>query len=78
MQILQKGFELLPVAPGLCPECAAKHTSDEPHNKDSLFYQMRFYMRHNRYPTWADALSHCPKEIQTAWISELKKRGIYV
>lgn len=28
---------------GTCPICATKHTSDQPHNRDSLAYQYNFY-----------------------------------
>ena len=62
MTPIRKEFTLLPAAPGLCPECAVKHESHEPHNKDSLFYQTKFFMEHKRRPTWADAISHCPKK----------------
>jgi hypothetical protein len=71
-------FKLLPAAPDVCPECAVKHEPQEPHNKDSLFYQVKFFMEHNRYPTWADALSHCADGLKDAWVRELQKRGIEI
>ena len=37
------GMHLLNGVPeGTCPECAVKHTPDQPHNRDSLFYQYHF------------------------------------
>ena len=33
---------ILPPKPGTCPECAVDHDPAMPHNRDSLFYQMRF------------------------------------
>lgn len=37
---------LLPPAPGMCQECAADHAADEPHGRDSLYYQYRFRSEH--------------------------------
>ena len=70
-----KKLDLLMPRPGLCQECATKHEPGEPHNAKSLFYQMRFFTRENRWPTWLDAMSHCEKEIQDEWIIELIKAG---
>ena len=64
------------VPDGLCPECATKHEPHMPHNKQSLAYQLKFYDAHGRFPTWADAMAHCPPEIKKAWSEELKKRGV--
>ena len=69
-------FVLLPPKPGTCPVCAADHTPDLPHNRDSLFYQMRFYQRHGRFPTWADAMAHCSETMKAFWKAELIKRGV--
>ena len=69
---------MLPAPPGTCPKCAVKHDPLMPHNKDSLFYQYAFYAENNRWPTWADAMAHCPQEIKDAWIEALKKRGIAI
>ena len=46
---------------GTCPECAVKHDPEQPHNRDSLAYQYKFYDQHGRWPTWSDAMAHCPK-----------------
>ena len=70
-------FELLPASPDKCQECAVDHQPDEPHNKDSLFYQVKFHMKHGRYPEWADAVSHCTPEVQAAWKEELQLRGVW-
>lgn len=64
-------MRLLPPAPGLCPVCAVKHEADDPHNRDSLFYQMRFHGTHGRWPGWADAIAHCSEPMRTAWIAGL-------
>jgi hypothetical protein len=69
-------FTLLSPAPGSCPECAVAHEPHEPHDRESLFYQIKFKMEHGRDPTWTDAISHCPKELKDAWTRELQKKGI--
>ena len=33
---------ILPPKPGVCRECAVDHKPDQPHNRDSLYYQMKF------------------------------------
>jgi hypothetical protein len=79
MSFLQKetGMTLLvSTPPGTCPECAVEHGPAEPHNKDSLFYQYKFYDKHGRWPTWADAMVHCAEEIKVVWKKELEMRGI--
>jgi hypothetical protein len=62
--------------PGTCPECAIKHDSEQPHDKNSLVYQYKFYDKHGKWPTWKDAMMHCPDEIKSAWIEELSARGV--
>lgn len=61
--------------PGTCPMCAVKHDPEQPHNKNSLAYQYKFYDLHGRWPSWMDAMAHCSKEVQDYWASELQKRG---
>jgi len=63
---------------GICPICATKHEKVQPHNQQSLAYQYKFYDKHGRWPTWKDAMEHCPEEIKEFWISELKKRGVEI
>lgn len=48
MEIIDKGttgWKLLPPAKDCCPECAVKHKPDQPHNPESLYYQMKLMMR---------------------------------
>jgi hypothetical protein len=70
-----KLMTLLPPALGKCPMCSVDHDPDAPHNKQSLYYQFRFYQEHERFPTWDDAMAHCALEVQAAWREELAKRG---
>lgn len=71
-------FTLLPAPEGTCPECAVNHPPDQPHNQQSLFYQYHFYNENGRWPTWKDALAHCPDGIKDIWIQALSERGITV
>lgn len=72
-----KKFSLLSPSPDVCQEGAVKHGPREPHDQTSLFYQTKFFMEHNRYPTWADAVSHCADGLKAAWTKELKKRRLW-
>lgn len=59
------GITMIGKAPeGTCPECAVKHDPWQPHNKDSLTYQYKFYDEHGRLPTWEDAMAHCDEDIK--------------
>ncbi len=64
--------------PGTCPECATAHDPEEPHDQQSLAYQYRFYDKHGRWPTWADAMAHCPDDIKAFWTEALAERGVAV
>lgn len=71
------GMELLGATPpGTCSECAVEHAPEQPHNQQSITYQYTFYDQHGRWPTWADAMAHCPEEVKDVWISELRRRGV--
>lgn len=72
---MKTGLRLLPCAPDVCQECAIKHDPAEPHNKQSLYYQYKFYGEHKRWPTWSDAIAHCSPELREAWKNELLKLG---
>lgn len=73
------GMSLMGKVPeGTCPECAVKHSPEQPHNRDSLAYQYKFYDEHGRWPTWADAMAHCPEPVKKYWKQELEKRGVDV
>ena len=67
---------LLPPKPGVCPICADNHKPEYPHNKNSIYYQMRFRQDHGRFPKWSDAMAHCTQEIKDLFVGECKKRGI--
>lgn len=61
-------FEYILVAPprpGVCKLCALPHPPGQPHNINSLYYQIRFWQVHGRFPTQADAEQHCGKGAQS-------------
>lgn len=71
-------LRLLPPTSGTCPECAVDHHPEEPHNRDSLTYQYRFYDANGRWPMWDDAMAHCDERTRELWREELRARGIQV
>lgn len=70
-------WHLLPAAPGNCPECNYPHQEHEPHNRDTLFYQIKFTAEHGRIPTWADAIAHCPHDLRLLWKATLQDMGAW-
>lgn len=69
-------WKLTPPMRGMCPECATAHKADEPHNRDSLYYQTRFYHAHGRFPTWGDAMAHCNENAKQKCRAALLARGV--
>lgn len=67
-----KVFAILPLAPDCCQVCGVKHEPGDPHDKQSLFYQMKFYRDYGHWPTWEDAMKHCPEEIKAEWRTMLR------
>ena len=59
-------IRVVPLMPGACPVCATKHKKNAPHDKDSLYYQSRFYRTHRRFPTWEDAMTHCDEKTKAS------------
>lgn len=60
--------------PGRCRLCATAHRPEEPHNRNSLYYLVRFYQKHRRFPAWEDAMSHCSESRKEAFRKELSAR----
>ncbi len=73
---LPGGFKLFPPAPDVCQACAVNHEPEAPHNQQSLYYQYHFYADHGRWPTWNDAMAHCPENIKKVVKEVLRKNGI--
>jgi hypothetical protein len=71
-----ESMAILPPGPGKCGICAGAHDPAQPHNKDSLYYRMKFRQQHGRYPNWTDAMEHCAPEVKAWWRTELTRRGI--
>ena len=72
----QKPFTILRPKPGVCQVCAVDHPSEDPHNKESLYYQCTFHAKHNRWPTWKDAMEHCSEGTKEEWARALTDRGV--
>lgn len=75
---VKKFTDLLSPAPGKCQECAVEHDPVEPHNRDSMYYNVKFYNLHDRWPTWKDAMAHCTPEMKEAWIDALAEKAVKV
>jgi len=73
---LEGGAILIPPKSGECQLCAVVHEPADPHNRDSLYYQLVFHQEHKRPPTWADAMAHCSIDVQCAWRLHLRKVGV--
>lgn len=69
------GVKVIPPGVGRCPVCAAKHVQTAPHDRSSLYYQIRFYRKHRRFPTWEDAMAHLSPGMQAIWRTKLRKAG---
>lgn len=59
-------------SPGRCEACGREHEPAHPHDMDSQSYARWFYAQHCRFPTWADAMAHCPDHEKEAWTWALK------
>ena len=72
------GINLLKSPPDTCPECAVVHDPQQPHNRDSLYYQYEFL----RCPWMLPDLGRCDGTLLTrsqgSVAEELKKRGIEI
>jgi hypothetical protein len=62
---------LMPPSADKCQVCAVAHEPGNAHNAQSLYYQYAFYGAVGRWPTWADAVAHCPPALQARWKEEL-------
>ena len=76
------GFKMLPGPPGTCPWCHVAHDPTQPHNQQSLPYQMKFHQLHGRWPTWTDAMAHCEPEVKAHWrknlVIQMKAHGMEI
>lgn len=46
------------------------------HDRESLYYQYRFYQQQHRWPTWSDAMAHCTPERQREYVQALEELGV--
>ena len=69
------GIHIIAPRKGSCPVCAAMHDPAQPHDRNSLYYRMKFRRKFGRFPTWADAMGHCDASVQEMWRRKLRERG---
>lgn len=72
IDLLKEGT-LLPPAEGKCQECGREHPKEYPHDHTSLYYQMSFKKKHDRWPTLDDAMEHCAEDMKELWPKAVKK-----
>ena len=70
--------KVIPPVPGACPICATVHKPEQPHDRDSLYYQNYFRRKYRRIPTWNDAMSHCSDSVKKSFTEKLARRGIII
>ena len=72
-----KGFtHLLPPHPDTCQECGRMHDAHEAHDKNSLFYQVKFRMEKGRFPSWEDACAHLSEGDRKKWMDAIARIGM--
>ena len=69
---------IMPPVRGSCPICACFHKKGEPHSRESLYYQMKFWQENGRFPTWNDATAHCTPKMRIAFKEEMRRHGIEI
>lgn len=57
-------IKITPPADGACSICATQHPPHYPHNRHSVYYQMRFRQDHGQLPTMDDAMAHCREDVK--------------
>ncbi len=73
----QMSWKVMPPRKDTCQVCAVKHHPNEPHNQQSLYYQMIFEGQIGRAPTWADAMAHCDDTTKAEWEAALRERNAW-
>lgn len=76
--IVASPMMLLPPHPSKCQVCAVEHAAEQPHNAQSLFYQVKFHMENGRDANWADAMAHCEPQMKDFWTAALAEAGVDV
>lgn len=66
----------------LCQECGLGHKPGEPHDPESLHYQLHFHTRNGRLPTWTDAMAHCLPDVRQVFgkliVRVLPRHGLQI
>jgi len=56
-----------------CKECGDNHPKELPHNVTTSQYQVNFFNKHGKFPTWDDALAHCTEEMKISWKASMER-----
>ncbi len=67
----------LPAAKPACAVCDLSHPIDQPHDVESSTYKLGFWLEHDRWPTWKDAIAHCDVRTRIAAELDLRRRGLW-
>ena len=72
-------FKIMPPPAAACQICGKHpaHHKNAPHDAQSIYFQYAFFSEHARWPTWKDAVAHCPPEVRKVWEKELRLRGAW-
>lgn len=73
----QAALKLLPPRPDVCQVCARDHAAAQPHDGQSVYYQIQFQGRFGRPATWADAIAHCTADVKRRWRAALVVAGAW-
>lgn len=79
MRAIKKEFKsvmMLRPPADFCQTCAWKHEQEQPHNRDTLYYQTKFKLNKKRWPTWEDAMAHCAEDVKRVWREALTEKGV--
>jgi hypothetical protein len=71
-------YTFAPPKPGACAVCATVHDPAMPHDRNSLYYQMRFFQDHHRLPTWGDTIADCSPFRKAYWKMIMKNKGVKI
>jgi len=75
-QFSERGIPFSKTKSDYCPVCGKRHEKEWPHYRNSLGYQYKFYDEHGRWPSWADAMAHCPEPVKNYCKDVLSVLGI--
>jgi hypothetical protein len=61
------GWKILKPGEEMCQTCGVRHEENEPHDANSLYWNLHNELRNLPEPTWSDAIAHCDQDTQKHW-----------